>query len=97
MLSITLSSDFADPFLRNFADTYLLYKIVSICSFITNVPHGDNTYAFFHKKTSKHHILCDHEICFLHVDTYKEINFCLFSIYIDPNSLAASLNDEHTM
>ncbi|OTX78009.1 hypothetical protein BK722_00785 [Bacillus thuringiensis serovar finitimus] len=33
----------------------------------------------------------------MHVDTYKEITFCLFSIYIDPNSLATSLNDEHTM
>ncbi|ARZ64398.1 hypothetical protein BK742_31420 [Bacillus thuringiensis serovar pingluonsis] len=31
------------------------------------------------------------------VDTYKKINIRLFSIYIDPNSLAASLNDEHTM
>lgn len=64
MLSITLSSDFADSFLRNFADTYLLYKIVSICSSITNVPHGDNTYALFHKKINKHYILYDHEICF---------------------------------
>ncbi|PEC84527.1 hypothetical protein COK00_04370 [Bacillus cereus] len=33
----------------------------------------------------------------MHVDTYKEINFSLFSICIDPISLAASLNDEHTM
>lgn len=75
MLSITLSSDFADPFLRNFADTYLLYKIVSICSSITNVPHGDNTYALFHKKTSKHHILCDHEICFCMLIHIKKSTF----------------------
>ncbi|PFB82411.1 hypothetical protein CN286_05265 [Bacillus anthracis] len=33
----------------------------------------------------------------MQVVTYVNINLRLFSIYIDPNSLVASLNDEHTM
>ncbi|OTY37795.1 hypothetical protein COC60_03970 [Bacillus thuringiensis] len=65
----------------------MLYKIVYICSSVTNVPLRNNTYTPFYKKSSKSHILFDLEICSFFMLIHITINSILFSIYKDPIAL----------
>ncbi|ASZ68016.1 hypothetical protein CN419_10205 [Bacillus cereus] len=65
----------------------MLYKIVYICSSVTNVSLRNNTYTPFSKKSSKPHILFDLEICNFFMLIHITINSILFSIYNDPIAL----------
>ncbi|PFQ44068.1 hypothetical protein COK05_18870 [Bacillus cereus] len=68
----------------------MLYKIVYICSSVTNVSLRDNNIHLFYKKSSKPHILFDLEICNFFMLIYKTINSILFSVYKDPIALLFS-------
>ncbi|PFW09835.1 hypothetical protein COL22_13470 [Bacillus thuringiensis] len=65
----------------------MLYKIVYICSSVTNVSLRNNTYTPFYKKSSNPHILFDLEICNFFMLIHITINSILFSIYNDPIAL----------
>ncbi|OXC00928.1 hypothetical protein CGQ22_03145 [Bacillus sp. M13(2017)] len=68
----------------------MLYKIVYICSSVTNVSLRNNTYRPFYKNSSKPHILFDLEICNFSMLIHITINYILFSIYKDPIALLFS-------